>query len=89
MIELSAGFELIKSQPSRKRQIMKREKTQETDIWHFCCTFTPSNRNPYRLYRTWYDMGNHRKMIAEYANFESVLYHLLQMQLPEFRKDVF
>ena len=55
----------------------------------FCCTFTPSKRNPYRLYRTWYNMGNHRKLIAEYANFESVLYHLLQLNQPEFRKDVF
>lgn len=55
----------------------------------FCCTFTPSKRNPYRLYRTWYDMGKHRKLVAEYANFESVLYHLLQMNVPEFRKDVF
>jgi hypothetical protein len=34
-------------------------------------------------------MGNHRKLIAEYANFESVLYHLLQLNQPEFRKDVF
>lgn len=55
----------------------------------FCCTFTPLRRNPYRLYRTWYDMGNHRKLIAEYANFESVLYYLLQLRCPEFRKDVF
>ena len=55
----------------------------------YVCTFTPSRRNPYQLYQTWYDMGQHRKRIAEYANFESVLYHLMELRLPEFKRDYF
>jgi hypothetical protein len=55
----------------------------------YVCTFTPGRCNPYQLYRTWYDMGNHRKRIAEYANFESVLLHMVQMNIPEFKRDYF
>lgn len=57
----------------------------------FVCTFTPGrkNHNAYQLYRTWWDGGQHRQRIAEYANFESVLYHLLEMRLPEFKMDYF
>jgi hypothetical protein len=61
---------------------------------HFVCTFTPSRRNPYQLYRkTWeqgkYGMGWHQRRIAEYANFESVMWHLSDLRLPEFRRDWF
>ena len=55
----------------------------------FVCTFTPSRTNAYQLYRTWWDHGQHRQRIAEYANFESVLYHLLEMKVPQFHKDWF
>lgn len=55
----------------------------------FCVTFTPGRRNAYRFYRTWWDGGNHKKLIAEYANFESILYHLLEMGCPEFKRDYF
>ena len=53
----------------------------------YVCTFTPSRRNPFRLYKTWWDGGTHKELIAEYVNFESVLYHLVQLRLPEFKKD--
>lgn len=55
----------------------------------FVCTFTPKRRNAYRLYRTWYDNGNHRKMVAQYANFESVLFWLAYLGLTEFKRDTF
>ena len=55
----------------------------------YVCTFTPSRTNPFRLYKTWYEHGTHRKQIAEYANFEGVLYHLLELRIPEFHKDWF
>lgn len=64
-------------------QCMKLNVLGETYI----CTFTPSRTNPYRLYKTWWANGTHRKMIAEYVNFQSVLYHLIQMDVPEFRRD--
>ena len=53
----------------------------------YICTFIPSRTNPFRLYKTWWDEGNRKKLIAEYVNFEGVLYHLIQLGVPEFRKD--
>lgn len=55
----------------------------------YICTFTPDRNNPFRLYRTWWDHGTHRKQVAEYANFESVLFHLVGLRIPEFHKDCF
>ena len=66
-------------------QVMKLNMGGEA----FVCTFTPGRSNPYRLYRTWYDNGNHRKMVAQYANFESVLFRLAYLGLPEFKRDTF
>lgn len=40
---------------------------------HFVCTFTPARRNPYQLYTVWWDMGQHRRKLEEYANFASIL----------------
>lgn len=55
----------------------------------FVCTFTTGRSNPYRLYRTWYDYGIHRKLLVEYANFQSVLFYLSQLNLEEFQRDYF
>lgn len=55
----------------------------------YVCTFTPSRTNPYQLYQTWYDKGAHKKKVAEYVNFESVLFHLTELRVPQFRKDWF
>lgn len=55
----------------------------------FVCTFTPERSNAYRLYRTWYDCGTHRKLLVEYANFQSVLFYLAQLNLEEFQRDYF
>ena len=55
----------------------------------YVCTFTPSRSNAFQLYQTWYDRGEHRKKIAEYANFQSVLWHLNYLNVPEFRMDSF
>lgn len=62
----------------------------------FSVVFRPSvERNPFYLYHTTRGYNKYgvfaesRKQIARYANFESCLYHLLQLKLPEFRKDVF
>lgn len=53
----------------------------------FVCTFDPSRNNPFRLYHTWYAEGKHRKLLAEYCNFESVLHHLQIMDVPQFKID--
>lgn len=55
----------------------------------YVCTFCPGRRNAYHLYRTWWDQGTHRKKVEEYANFESVLYYLLEQQHREFKMDYF
>lgn len=46
--------------------------------YQFVCIKTDEEINPYRLYRTWWDMGKHRKLIAKYADIGSVLYHIAQ-----------
>lgn len=43
-----------------------------------CVKHLDTNRNPYKLYRKWYDMGWHQRKVVEYQDFESVLWHLLQ-----------
>lgn len=55
----------------------------------FVCTFTPSRSNAYRLYRTWWDMGQHKKMVGEWANFQSVLCYLHNLCPDEFFRDSF
>lgn len=55
----------------------------------YVCTFTPGRSNAYQLYCTWWDQGNHRRKVEEYANFESVLYFLLEQQHREFKMDYF
>ena len=32
--------------------------------------------NPWRLYRVWWDRGEHRKMLCKHANFISVAMHI-------------
>ena len=44
--------------------------------------------NPYKVYRRWYDCGWHRKKMVEYANFESVLFYLLQLKYKKVYWDV-
>lgn len=53
-------------------------------------------RNPFYLYEHTTTLHpeygyavEHRRMVSRYQNFESCLYDLLDMKVPEFRKDVF
>lgn len=55
----------------------------------YVCTFCPGRRNAYQLYRIWWDQGTHKKKVAEYANYESVLYFLLEQNHREFKLDYF
>lgn len=45
---------------------------------HFVCTKEDGVTNPYRLYQKWFDIGWHRKQIARYADFQSVMWYLIQ-----------
>lgn len=55
----------------------------------YVCTFTPGRHNAYRLYRTWWDQGTHRKLVVEYASYEGILYYLLEQKHREFKMDYF
>ena len=44
-----------------------------------CIHDEEAKRNPYKLYRVWYDRGKHQKKITEYDNFASVAAHLWKM----------
>ena len=35
-----------------------------------------SKYNPYKVYRKWWDHGDHRQKVTEYADIESVLWFL-------------
>lgn len=43
---------------------------------HIIIEFHEGKTNPYRIYRKWYNMGWHKKMLQKYANFDSCLYHI-------------
>lgn len=44
-----------------------------------CVKHLDGRTNPYYVYRTWYDMGWHRKLIEKYADSVSVMYCAAQM----------
>lgn len=57
---------------------MKRQKV--LDI-HTCGLnlkgyFEEGKTNPWRLYTVWWDRREHRKMLAKYANFISMVMHI-------------
>lgn len=70
---------------------MKTRKVMELQFngdWYICVLDMTGQRNPYNLYRKWYDMGWHRKKIVEYGDMDSVLFHLLQMKYPKVAWDL-
>lgn len=61
---------------------MKTHKVLELNEkgMHIVCIYhSTTNRNPYKVYRKWYDKGWHRKKLTEYQDFSSVLAELLQV----------
>lgn len=54
---------------------MKQRKIMEINEgrWHLVCIKAEGVNNPYRLYRVWWDGGNHRKLLAKYADIESIM----------------
>lgn len=47
--------------------------------WQYVCIKTDEKINPYRLYRVWWDRGNHRKLITKYGEFDSIMWTLHQI----------
>ena len=54
---------------------VKSRKVMEINVeWqNFICIMYPGKRNPYKVFRKWYDGGWHRQKVEEYANFISVV----------------
>lgn len=58
-----------------KKKIMD---INEQGIHLVCIKDTDAKGNPYRLYQITYDNGWHRRMIAKYENFASIMYHIAE-----------
>lgn len=59
---------------------MARRKVMEINEGRYiieCIKDDSVKFNPYRVYQKWYNAGWHRKQIEKYANFESVIYFLV------------
>ena len=70
---------------------MKTRKVMELQLdgnWYICVLDMTAQRNPYKLYRKWWDGGWHRHKIVEYGDMDSVLFHLLQMKYPKVAWDL-
>ena len=66
---------------AKTRQVMTL--APDYDGYHYvviCNTTTTCN--PYTLYRKWYNQGWHRQKVVRYQDFDSVLFHLLQIKYP-------
>lgn len=64
----------------KTRKIMEMEFNGSTYV---CIHDMETKRNPYKLYKKWYDRGWHRTKITEYTDFDSILFHLLQEKYPK------
>lgn len=45
-------------------------------VWLECVLHMDSDKNPYKLYQAWWKDGKHRKKVAEYQNFVSIIEHI-------------
>ena len=62
---------------------MSKEKTVQClkvfeNGQYYVCYRTDGYHNPYKLYLKWYNCGWHQKKIAEYGDFNSILFYLIQ-----------
>lgn len=62
---------------AKTKQIM----TMDYNGKHYVCIqHSTDTTNPYKLYEKWYDKGWHRKKVEEYGDFDSILFHLMQLK---------
>lgn len=50
---------------------------------HLVCIKYIGQRNPFRLYRVWWDYGWHRKEITRYADLKSIACHIHEIIFQE------
>ena len=70
---------------------MKTKKVMDLGWYgknYICIYDFTAKRNPYKLYEEYYNLGNHRKKIAEYMDLDSVLFHILQTKYPKLSWDL-
>ena len=67
---------------SKTRKVMD---IQTNGVWIKVIRKESEKYNKYCVYSCWYDMGEHRRLVAKYANMQSVL--LTLAQLPQFRTE--
>ena len=49
--------------------------------YHFSVIYFEGQTNPYRIYRRWYDRGEHRKLCMKYADLNSCLWWFQQTNI--------
>ena len=59
-----------------ERKTMKVLDICVEGVWLECIMDRRTDRNPYKLYHCWWKDGKHRKKLAEYQNFVSVIEHI-------------
>ena len=64
------------------QKTMKVLEIYEGGFWLICVKDCTEVMNPYRLYRKYYEPGNgyHKKMLAKYADFISVLHAVTSIE---------
>ena len=55
---------------AKTRKVMN---IQTNGVWLTCIRHEDAKNNKYYLYTNWYNVGEHKRLIAKYANFQSVL----------------
>lgn len=51
------------------------------NAYQFFVIYAEGQTNPYRIYRRWYDRGEHRKLCMKYADLKSCLWWLAQVNV--------
>ena len=71
-----------------KYQVMTIAPCYIDDYQYVVIHDTATTCNPYTLYRKWYCNGWHKRKVASYQDFDSVLFHLLQLKYKKVQWDL-
>lgn len=60
---------------------------------YICIRDFTAKYNPFKLYKVWYEPGEYgmrkrKQKIAEYAEMDSILFHIMQMKFPKVSWDL-
>jgi len=62
--------------PEMKGEVKMKKQIMKIQTHGVCITIEKHSEdlyNPYRVYRHWWDMGDHRRCVAKYADLRSAL----------------